>query len=223
MAIATRDRRALLLGAVAIAAGFVVRYAAVPWATRSLGLRERLESERELLARDMGLLAYQTQITHYREALQSSRAGLLGRLFSGATDELVLAGIQRTVQQYSIDADVPILQVRPDGHVEYANNLARWRVVAEGESDIEAILAFTRSLETSDRLLHVTRVLVGQRDMLTDPDAILVGKLHFSVSVEGWFLPTSSGPVPRAGRQARAQEPPADGYLPPGYLPGGTR
>jgi hypothetical protein len=219
MALARRDLRALTIGTVAIGIGLIVRHAAIPYVTHILDVRDRVASERELLARDLGLLGSQIQVENYRDGLERSSGHVTNRLFGGATDELALADIQRTVQQLAIDAEVPILQVRPDGTPEYTQNLTRWRVIAEGESDIEAVLEYLRRLEDSNRLMRVARLMIGQRDMLLDEGAVLEGRLRFSVAVDGYFI--SSEPRLAPQRRQAGSDAPKDGYIPSGYVPRG--
>jgi hypothetical protein len=141
------------------------------------------------------------------------------RTFSGATDELVFASIQKRIQEAATNNGVGVFQVRPEGKPVEVHGLWSYVTASEGETDLETLLRFLADLETASHLLHITRFLVGHSDPFADP-ATNSGTLRFTLMIAG-FAMSREHPGPEApSAMSRLELPPSTGYLPPGHEAG---
>jgi len=153
-----QDRRALLLGGVALALMLGYSRVARP-AIERLRERERtLTEQRELLQRERALLAAAPTIPAMQKSADRALAAEDGRLFAGdsvgATAELTAyvadvasdAGVRLT----SVEARAPSAQ----------RGVTKLTVDARGDGTWSKVLDFVAALESSEQLVDVTSVRV---------------------------------------------------------------
>ncbi|HEX2780491.1 MAG TPA: type II secretion system protein GspM [Gemmatimonadaceae bacterium] len=195
-ALATRDVRALRLGAwvllPALAATLVVR----PAASALLDAREGVARERTLLARERTLVTRAAQV---RERLRDARGALddaAPRLFPGQDAVTASAELARYVGREATESGLdleqletetvlgeagaegeqPIEDARPD------SSLAPLRVSLRAHGDVVAVVAFLHAIEEGVRLLRVERldIVASTGDESTD-----AGTLTLTATIRG--------------------------------------
>jgi hypothetical protein len=156
----TRDRRVLLLALFVGGPFFAIAYGARP-AWRAYGDRvAALEQQRDLLARERGLVAgaasLDTPTTVTREALRRDlrtviRSGARATAFSLLTERVRAAARQH---------DVLVLQASEAGAEELGDGLSLLRVSVRAESDLAGIARLLRAIESDPLQIRTSRVFI---------------------------------------------------------------
>lgn len=159
-----RDRRALLICAATITLSAAYRYAVLPYLQAITRASDELVAERELLTRELSLVADVPALT---EAVKSAGAMVLGiapRLFAAERDaNLSAAEIQAYLQEVAALAHLNIQQLDVEPHDTAASHeLSGITIRVRGQADYEGLLTFTRAIEEGPKLFSVRDVLVQQ-------------------------------------------------------------
>lgn len=183
-----RDRRALVLGGAVLVPALLFALVVRPL-TGSLGeVREQTRMERELLAREMGLLA---QAGQYPARLDSARAALRAeapRLFRGVDGLAAASALENYVGEKAEAARVLVRRSESrEGGAEGAGLLSL-QVDLQGEGDLQALLTFLRALDTGRRMVRVDRLAVERREGAGPETA----PLSFTLTVVGYAMGVAS-------------------------------
>ena len=158
--VSDRDRRALRLGlrlaAPALLYGVVVK----PYVASIRRANIQLETQLDLLAREQALVA-DAAFVQRRIATARVAADIVQRRMYSERDPITAtAALSRDVARAFADAGVSLQRVetreallRPDGLRELA-------IDARASGDFEGILTAMASLETRDRFVRVTRIVI---------------------------------------------------------------
>lgn len=170
-----RDRRALRLGALIVLPVLAWTVAIRPYLVALDAARERVRTERALLARERALLA---EVPGFPERqARAARADSLTRTRLFTADDIYGASAtlgdavgasfaRHDVTLRQSEATAPV--TRPDGLVELG-------VAVQGEGDFASLLTLLRTLESNRRLLQLRRVAIEREPSgLGGPDALTV-------------------------------------------------
>jgi len=158
--VSDRDRRALRLGlrlaAPALLYGFVVK----PYVASIRGAKVQLETQSDLLAREQALVA-DAPFVPRRIAIARVAADVAKRRMYSERDPITAtSALSRDVARAFADAGVAFQRVetreaslRPDGLRELA-------IDARASGDFEGILTALASIETRERFVRVTRIVI---------------------------------------------------------------
>ena len=201
-----RDRRALVLGGAVLVPALLFALVVRPLAGSLGEVREQARMERELLAREMGLLA---QAGEYPARLDSARAALRSeapRLFRGVDGLAAASALENYVGEKAEAARVLVRRSESrEGGAEGAGLLSL-QVDLQGEGDLQALLTFLRGLDTGRRMVRVDRLAVERREGAGPETA----PLSFTLTVVGYAMGVASAAGDSASAAGGGSEDSAD-------------
>ena len=169
-----RDRRALILGGVVIAAA-VLSLRAVPWGVRrAAGSYVELRERAGLLARTREEMAALPMLRDSAATLSQALVALAPQLLSGRMN---LAAARAPARVERLD---PMPDSTSNGR------LGRVRVRAALETDVRGLVALIRAIDAGDEVLRLEELHVEA----PDPAAVNRGPeiLKVEVTVSGWYV-----------------------------------
>lgn len=191
--LSARDRRALVLGAAVVVPALVWMFAGAPY-VRALGeARARLDAERDLLARELELVA--SAPAHLADAERATQ-GLLNaapRLFAAANDGPPAAMLADYVRLHAREARVHIASVAPVEAEQRGARLHESALVVTGESDLEGLLTLLARLEAGRKLVRVDGLSVDATRSAAQPGG--VQPIAFRFTVVALVLPEDGTPA----------------------------
>ncbi len=192
--LASRDRRALVLGAVVLLPVLLFRGVVTPYARMHAALGERLRAQRELLARELTVLADVRRLPERRARVHGVLAADASLLFPGgdpfaATAELV--GYVGDAARHS-HLLVQELQSRSTAPVQGAEGLIQLQVEVRGQSDFEGTLRFLQALERGPRLVRVEALAV---ERLVAASGGRAEALSLRAAVSGYVAASAPSPT----------------------------
>ena len=189
-----RDRRALLLGVAVLAPFFLFQYGLQPYLAARADVNEQLRTQRDLLTRELALLA---QADAYPEAAAASVAALEEiepRLFSGP-DEISASGALVSYLGGEAERHRVLLQQSETRAAETtAEGLLVLAVGLRGMSDLQGLLSFLHALETGGKLVRVEQLGITRSGSAFRSGRRDEEVLQFSALVSGYALADAEGP-----------------------------
>ncbi|HEX2202758.1 MAG TPA: type II secretion system protein GspM [Longimicrobium sp.] len=179
-----RDRRALVLGGAVLVPALLFALVVRPLAGSLGEVRERTRMERELLAREMGLLR---QAGEFPARLDSARAALRAeapRLFRGVDGLAAASALENYVGEKAEASRVLVRRSESREGGAEGSGLLSLQVDLQGEGDLQALLTLLRGLDTGTRLVRVDRLSVERREAAGPETA----PLSFTLTVVGYTL-----------------------------------
>jgi len=183
----SRDRRAVLLGAILLIPGLVWMLGVRPWRASVLQLEDQIEAERDLLEREQGLLAAGEELKAAlaeatREAESAGR-----RLVVASNQALAEATVAEALEDAALESRVLLLELRTvsfRAEIEPPPGVEAFRLAVSGEGDFEGFLAYVRRLETHPLLLRISGVTLDP--VPEDEDDGPSGVVEFGMVIEGY-------------------------------------
>jgi hypothetical protein len=194
-----RDRHALRVGGLVIAAAVGFRAVLLPYVHVRTGLHEQVARERDLLQREQALLV---EAKTYGARFQSAERTLLGeapRLFAGPDLVAATGSLSTYVGDRALRSRVFVQQSETREPEVAAEGVARIRVELRAVGDLEGLLSFLESLELGgegDKLVVVERLAVTPAERIVVTEPIDEQVLGISASVAGYVL---AEPDPETG------------------------
>jgi hypothetical protein len=161
-----RDRRAVLVGAVILAAAFGARAGVQPYLRTLSNARARVERERDLLHREHELLA---EVKHYPAWIPTAERSLLDeapRLFAGPELATASATLVNYVSTRAIRHRVFVQQSASRSPTSVASGVVRLQVDLRAVGDLEGILSLLQDLEAGGKLLTVDNLTIAQAEQV---------------------------------------------------------
>jgi hypothetical protein len=159
-----RDRRALLAGAAVVLVALAIHAAVRPALESYADTRERIASQRQLLARELGLLAqapsYGTFFDRSEEALRGSAA----TLFGGAEEATATARLATYVGEHARLSGLLLEQSEAGAGELLQEGVLALSLQVRVAGDLEGVLALLRRLETGPKLVRVERLLIERSE-----------------------------------------------------------
>lgn len=196
-----RDRRALRIGALIAVPVMVFTLVLRPYFHALSDARERLVSERELLAREQAVLA---DADRYPPVIADATSALRGegpRLFRGVDDLAAASALEGYVADQASRHRVMVERSESRSAGETSAGLVTVQADFQATGDLQGILSFLRALETGSRLVRVERLGIERRVAATPDEEVL----SLSATAQGFSLvaPGSSGDtLPGSGVEA---------------------
>ena len=204
--LAPGDRRAVLLGLGVIVSAVVIVLGVRPSYGALTDARDRLDVERELLAREIQLLESAAVLPkHIDEALQKMAAVDL-RLLEAASGTLAEAQLTDLLESWAVLSRVLLREIEsiaPARGAEPPPGTETLRLSVRGESDLEGVLTFLDALESGLLLVRVTGLALEpvlarpETDDGPQGEPIATGVVEFQFIIES-YLKTD-------GRHAQAE------------------
>jgi len=196
---ATRDRRALTLGALLILPLLLVVGVVRPYLTMVEQSRSELEAERALLAREEGLIASADELPASLEAatlrLERESAGLI----PAANELLAEASFSDILQSAAIESRVLVQEIRgvESDPADALAGLAPIRLAMRAESNLEGVATFLTRLEGDNLLIRILEISVepiqaGSRQSGDGPSPTDMGALSISLVAEAFWTATAT-------------------------------
>ena len=183
-----RDRRAVALGALLLVPALGFSFVVKPYLRARATLQERVREQRELLMREVALVAAAHEVPATLDRAARAFARQRTRLLPerdplAATAALVsLAGEE--ARRHGV-----LLEAIESGAAEaVTNGLIAVQIDVRGRGDLEGLLRWLRALETGPRLLRVERLAVGRLDPGTPGDSLDVETLTLGATIRGYLV-----------------------------------
>ena len=181
-----RDRRALLVGGIAIAAA-VLGLRVLPWAVRhATAAHAELQERATLLARTREEIQALPLIRDSAAVLSQALVALAPQVLSGSTAAEAGADLSGRMNLAAARAPAKLerLDQLPDS--SGVGRLGRVRVHATLETDVRGLIALIRAIETADEVLTLDELRVEAREPGTLPRGPEI--LTIEITVSGWYI-----------------------------------
>jgi hypothetical protein len=156
----SKRERSLVILTLLILAAFVGKYAVItPLLERREWVRNQLESQPQLLAKN---LRYLGQAETLRASLETLRAQIKdydGKLLSGATPSVSASDLQETVQGVATREGTQVITTRVL-NPELAGSFAKIGIQMEIGGQVQQLANLIRAIETSSKLLVIDEITV---------------------------------------------------------------
>lgn len=195
--LSTRDRRALLVGASVLIPALFWGLVARPYVRAVERTSSNLAAERELLRREVVLLASADQ---FPAALEEGAAQLLevaSRLFGGENPSVTSATLAQYLQKAARSARVLLTRLEPVPAEEAGTGVIALPLRVRGETDLEGLLTLLHSLETGEKLVRVENLQI-QGLRTTAPRSDDSEALSFEFTAAGFMLAEAEAAEPSA-------------------------
>jgi hypothetical protein len=170
----SRDRRALLLGAAVLASGVCWTAIVRPYFQALQGVSSALTAERDLLDRELRLLAGADQYAAEFEQAGARLLDVATRLFGGENNAVASAGLIRYLQEGAGTGPALLTRLEPLPAEEEGNGLVGLPLRVEGETDLEGLLTVLHLLDAGSKLVRVENLRVqGRRAVAVDGPEVL--------------------------------------------------
>ncbi len=181
-----RDRRALILGGVVVAAA-VLSLRAVPWGVRrAAGSYVVLRERAGLLARTREEMASLPTLRDSAATLSQALVALAPQVLSGSTAAEAGSALSGRMNLAAARAPARVERLDPMPDSTGNGRLGRVRVRAALETDVRGLVALIRAIDAGDEVLRLEELHVEA----PDPAAVNRGPeiLKVEVTVSGWYV-----------------------------------
>jgi hypothetical protein len=178
-----RDRRAVLVGGALLVPALFFTLVGSPYLDALTERRARLFADRELLARELALVA---DARHYLRALSTVEDSLRSgapRLFPGPDEISAAAALEAYVGEAAGRSRVLLRQSQSRSAGPGADGLLTLEADIRGTGDLRGVLAFLHALETGAKLVHVDQLSIDMGQGARPEHA-----LSFGATVRGYAL-----------------------------------
>lgn len=172
--------------------------------------RERVVAERDLLERELALLASRSELEAALGKATEEAARVEGRVLRAPSLVLAEGELTRLLEEYALRSRVLLEEIRSGelGRGEAPPpGLAVVRLHLKGESDLQGVLSFLDEVEKSPLLLRIRGLALEPQTARPEGEgqqpnasqrATPTGVVRFQVIVDGFAPPDDLVPSPRA-------------------------
>jgi len=181
-----RDRRALLVGGIAVA-GAVLGLRILPWAVRRETAAHAILRERAtLLARTREEMASVPKLRDSAAVLSQALVALAPHILSGSTSAEAGADLSGRMNLAASRAPAKVERMDPLPDSSGDGRLGRVRVHAALETDVRGLVALIRAIDGGDDVLKLDELRVEA----LEPGTVQRGPeiLKVEVTVTGWYI-----------------------------------
>lgn len=194
-----RDRRAVLLGCLALVA--YVAFLGIRSYASSLGhAREQLAAERELLARELGMLESADAAEEQLQLAAARFATRSAAMFAAADSLAAVSELSAHLQDIARENRVHVEHVESRSSSTETSGFVTLMVVIRGRSDLQGIVDFMNAARESESLIRVQQLSITRvpGTGAGGPEAVSpesdVQELEFSALMSGYALPDDAAP-----------------------------
>ena len=181
-----RDRRALLVGGIAVA-GAVFGLRILPWAVRRATQAQAVLRERAtLLARTREEMASLPTLRDSAATLSQALVALAPQVLSGSTAAEAGADLSGRMNLAASRAPAKVERLDPLPDSSGDGRLGRVRVHAALETDVRGLIALIRAIDAGDEVLKLDELRVEAPEPGTVPRGPEILKVEITVS--GWYI-----------------------------------
>ncbi len=181
-----RDRRALLVGGIAVA-GAVLGLRVLPWAVRRVSEEDAILRERaSMLARTREEMATLPQLRDSAAVLSQALVALAPQVLSGTTPAEAGADLSGRMNVAASRAPAKVERLDPLPDSSANGRLGRVRVHAALETDVRGLIALIRAIDGGDEVLKLDELRVDA----PQPGTVQRGPeiLKVEITVSGWYI-----------------------------------
>lgn len=196
--LSNRDRRALLLGGLVLGPALLWVLVAAPYLRAVTYASEKLIAERELLRREVELLATADE---YPAALEAGAERLLEvatRLVGGENPAVASAAHAQYLQTVARDSRVLITRMEPITAEEAGTGVVALPLRVQGETDLEGLMMLLHSLEAGSKLVSVENLRIQGLRTAAAAGSADAEVLTFEFTSSGFMLVEPEVPLPGA-------------------------
>ena len=178
-----RDRRAIVLGLWVVIPSLLF-VASRPYRTALAEGREQLAAQRDLLARELALLADLERYPAAYRTADSALARLAPRLFEEPDDVLATARLTSYVAGQALASRVLLLEAESAPTQRTKDGIRVLEADIRAEGDTEGVLRFLQALERGPRLVTVRKLALSrsERSLAKGRPAIVIVTLTATVN-----------------------------------------
>ena len=208
----TRDRRAVLLGAVFLLPWLVFIWGVRPYRSALSDARDQLATERATLARERAAIATAKKNPQLQHVADSAMRAMRPRLFEGKDDVMASAELASYLGEVAGETRVWLQDAATRPSLPSAEGVRTLRVDIRAESDLLGTLMFLQALERGDKLVRVDRLDISRTRNVEGQE---IETLTLSATVSGFAIGEStSAAAPAAKRASTLAARPANGGMP---------
>jgi type II secretory pathway component PulM len=189
--LAIRDRRALMLGAVAFAPMLLWLVAIAPLARRLSDTHDRLDRSTELLGRELRIARSARQYVAMRPEVRSRLAAAQQRFIYATSDASARATLVGVVDERARASDIDVSAVDATADSTSVGSLRRVSVRLSGAGDLEGILTLIGKLEAGSPYLAVSQIEIESSSPSAEPALLVPPTSGDSTAVR---VPAAKGP-----------------------------
>jgi len=202
--LSARDRRALLLGGLILGPALLWALVAAPYLRAVSYASERLIAERELLRREVELLATADEDPAALEVGAERLLEVAKRLVGGENPAVANAAHAQYLQTVARDSRVLITRMEPLAAEEAGIGLVALPLRVQGETDLEGLMTLLHSLEAGSKLVSVENLRIQGLRTAAAAGSADAEVLTFEFTTSGFMLVELDGPLPGAPVESEA-------------------
>jgi hypothetical protein len=161
-AMSLRDRRAVVIGAVALLPGLIFIWGVRPYQAALSDARDQLATERATLAREKAAVATARQNPQLQHVADSAMREMRPRLFEGKDDVMASAELASYVGDVARKTRVWLQDAGTRPATPAGDGVRTLRVEIRAESDMLGAMMFLQGLERGQKLVRVDRLDISR-------------------------------------------------------------
>jgi hypothetical protein len=183
----SRERRAIVMGAGIVLAGFAVIWGRM-YRDALASARDELATERATLARERVAVATARHNPQLQHIADSAMRAMRPRLFEGKDDVMASSELASYVGDVARRARVWLQDAGTRPATPAAEGVRTLRVEIRAESDLQGALLFLQGLERGDKLVRIDRLDISHAARSDEKDAEV---LSIAATISGFAVSDS--------------------------------
>jgi hypothetical protein len=198
--VSTRDRRAILVGALVVVPALAFIWGVRPYMAALDTARDRLDAERTTLASEQGALAAARRNPELRQVVDSALQAMQPKLFRGHDDVIASAELASYLGQVARRSHVWLQDAATRTATTTTPGVRTLHVDVRAQTDFRGLLTFLDALDHGDKLVRVERMDVSRG--VAGPGDENVEVLTITATLAGYALGDEEAPPSAAVRAA---------------------
>lgn len=170
--ISARDKRFIIVGAVAVGLFVLVKFFISPAADKFSGQKESLAFKEATVAKYTRIIGKQDELQKKLKLLKKDDAKISNSLLKGETPSLSAADIQKTIDRIATSSSIEIQSVKVMDSGKQAD-LVTVPIQVRFTTDLSRMKNFVYSIETGQKLLTIPNLKISVRNR-REPREVIV-------------------------------------------------
>jgi hypothetical protein len=179
-----RERRAIVMGAGVVLAGFALIWGRM-YRDALSSARDELATERGALARERVAVATARHNPQLQHIADSAMRAMRPRLFEGKDDVMASSELASYIGDVALRARVWLQDAGTRPATPAAEGVRTLRVEIRAESDLQGALLFLQGLERGDKLVRIDRLDISHAARSDEKDAEV---LSIAATISGFAV-----------------------------------
>jgi hypothetical protein len=181
----SRDRRAVILGAVVLLPALLFIWGVRPYRAALADARDQLATERAALARERAAIETARQNPQLQHVADSAMRAMRPRLFEGKDDVMASAELASYLGEVAAEARVWLQDASTRPSLPATDGVRTLRVDIRAESDLLGTLMFLQALERGEKLVRIDRLDISRSARSDDEE---VETLTIAATIAGFAV-----------------------------------